>query len=100
MRVHIELYFWFQNSLILFGGTCKSGVVTNETWTFNTTSRQWTLLKNPADKPVGVTGHTATIVGNDMIVLFGYNPDKGLTNLVQVFGLGEYTDVHCTLYTV
>ena len=78
--------------MILFGGTCKGGVVTNETWTFNTTLRQWTLLKNPVDKPVGVTGHTATIVGNEMIVLFGYSPDKGLTNLIQVFGLGEYMD--------
>ena len=81
--------------MILFGGTCKSGVVSNEAWAFNTTSRQWTLFKNPVDRPVGVTGHTATVVGNDMIVLFGYNPEKGVTNLIQVFGLGKYM----TLYT-
>lgn len=76
--------------MILFGGTCKKGVVSNETWTFNITLRQWTLLKNPINKPVGVTGHTATVVGKDMIVLFGYNPDRGVTNLIQVFGLGKW----------
>ncbi|XP_078359033.1 attractin-like protein 1 isoform X2 [Oculina patagonica] len=77
----------FDNALILFGGTCETGNVSNETWTFNTTSRKWTLIRNPVDKPVGVTGHTATVVGNDMIVLFGYSPEKGVTNLIQVFGL-------------
>lgn len=47
-------------------------------------------MKNPINKPVGVTGHTATVVGKDMIVLFGYNPDRGVTNLIQVFGLGKW----------
>lgn len=79
----------YDNCLILFGGTCEKGVVSNETWTFNITLRQWTLLKNHVDKPVGVTGHTATVVGNDMIVLFGYSPDRGVTNLIQVFGLED-----------
>lgn len=46
-------------------------------------------MRNPVDKPVGVTGHTATVVGNDMIVLFGYSPERGVTNLIQVFGLGK-----------
>lgn len=89
LAVNFNVYHLFQNCLILFGGTCKKGVVSNETWTFNITLRQWTLLKNPVDKPVGVTGHTATVVGNDMIVLFGYSPDRGVTNLIQVFGLGK-----------
>ncbi|KAJ7392447.1 hypothetical protein OS493_012111 [Desmophyllum pertusum] len=75
------------NCLILFGGTCKKGVVSNETWTFNITSRQWTMLINPFKQPVGVTGHTATVVGNEMIVLFGYSPTEGVTNLIQVFEL-------------
>jgi len=47
-------------------------------------------LRNGVDKPVGVTGHTATVVGKDMIVLFGYSPDRGITNLIQVFGLGKF----------
>lgn len=46
-------------------------------------------MRNGVDKPVGVTGHTATVVGEDMIVLFGYSPDRGITNLIQVFGLGK-----------
>ena len=88
-QLTFNAYHLFQNCLILFGGTCKKGVVSNETWIFNITLRQWTLLKNPVGKPVGVTGHTATVVGNDMIVLFGYSPDQGVTNLIQVFGLGK-----------
>ena len=55
----------------------------------NTTSRQWTLLRSLVYKPVGVSGHTATVVENEMIVLFGYNPEQGVSNLIQVFGLGE-----------
>ena len=89
LAVNFNLCCWFQNCLILFGGTCKNGVVSNETWTFNISLRQWTLLRNGVDKPVGVTGHTATVVGKDMIVLFGYSPDRGVTNLIQVFGLGK-----------
>ena len=89
LALTFNVYCWFQNCLILFGGICKKGVVSNEIWTFNITLTEWTLLKNPVDEPVGVTGHTATVVGNDMIVLFGYNPDRGVTNLIQVFGLGK-----------
>lgn len=39
---------------------------------------------------MGVSGHTATVVENEMIVLFGYNPEQGVSNLIQVFGLGEW----------
>ncbi|XP_058961853.2 attractin-like protein 1 isoform X2 [Pocillopora verrucosa] len=77
----------YDNHLILFGGTCKKGAVSNETWILNTTSRQWTLLRSSVDIPVGVSGHTATVVENEMIVLFGYNPEQGVSNLIQVFGL-------------
>jgi len=78
----------FNKSLILFGGICQ-GVVSNETWIFNTVSSRWMLLEisNLVDKPLGVTGHTATVVGHDMIVLFGYNPEIGFVNKIQVFSL-------------
>ena len=84
------LQFWFQNSLILFGGICR-GVASNETWIFNTLSGQWTLVEinNLFFKPVGTTGHTATVVGQEMIVLFGFNPEHGFVNRIQVFNLGE-----------
>jgi len=87
---HKSAHFWFQQSLILFGGICQ-GVVSNETWIFNTVSSQWTLLEisNLVEKPLGVTGHTATVVGHDMIVLFGYNPELGFVNKIQVFSLGK-----------
>ena len=54
------------------------------------------MLINPFKKPVGVTGHTATVVGNEMIVLFGYSPAEGVTNLIQVFELGKL--LQCTSF--
>ena len=85
-----SVHFWIQNTLILFGGICR-GFVSNETWIFNISSSLWMLLdiSNLVVKPVGVTGHTATVVGDEMVALFGYNPDHGFMNRVQVFDLSK-----------
>lgn len=42
-----------------------------------------------SDDPVAVAGHTATLVGNKMVVIFGYGPKEGYTQRVQVLDLGE-----------
>ena len=58
---------------------------------FDTLSRNWSQLDvstNP-HKPTGVVGHTATVVENEMIVLFGYNPKQGYVNRTQVLNLGK-----------
>lgn len=52
---------------------------------FDTLSRNWSQL----DVGMGVVGHTATVVGNEMIVLFGYNPGQGYVNKTQVLNLGK-----------
>lgn len=52
--------------------------------------RQWIFLKNFINKLVGVIGYIVIVVGKDMIVLFGYNFDRGVINLIQVFGLGKW----------
>ena len=59
---------------------------------FDTLSRNWSQLdvSTNAGKPVGVVGHTATVVGNEMIVLFGYNPGQGYVNKTRVLDLGKY----------
>ena len=59
---------------------------------FDTLSRNWSQLldvSTNAHKPMGVVGHTATVVGNEMIVLFGYNPGEGYVNKTQVLNLGK-----------
>jgi len=79
-----------QNSLFVFGGICQ-GIASSETWMFDTLSRNWSQLdvSTNAHKPMGVVGHTATVVGNEMIVLFGYNPGQGYVNKTQVLNLGK-----------
>lgn len=59
---------------------------------FDTLSRNWSQLdvSTNAEKPMGVVGHTATVVGNEMIVLFGYNPGQGYVNKTRVLDLGKY----------
>ena len=69
----------------MFGGICQ-GIASSETWMFDTLSRNWSQLDVST---VGVVGHTATVVGNEMIVLFGYNPGQGYVNKTQVFNLGK-----------
>ena len=58
---------------------------------FDTLSRQWSQLdvSTSAHKPIGVVGHTANVVGNEMIVLFGYNPGQGYVKKTRVLDLGK-----------
>ena len=58
---------------------------------FDTLSRNWSQLdvSTHVHKPMGVVGHTATVVGSEMIVLFGYNPGQGYVNRTQVLNLGK-----------
>ena len=85
-----SVFFCHQNSLLVFGGRVSENVV-NELWSFDIETRQWTLISLPrdSDEPIAVAGHTATLVGSKMIVLFGYGTTKGFTNKVQEFDLGN-----------
>lgn len=85
----------YDHHLYMFGGLNPDGVILNELWNFSTVNQQWTLMPTKPDvasnclvklcAPLAVAGHTATLVGNRMYVIFGYNPRFGYLNTVQEF---------------
>ncbi|XP_015904894.1 attractin-like protein 1 isoform X2 [Parasteatoda tepidariorum] len=88
----------YEDNLYMYGGMLYNGTVLNELWLFNTTKRTWHLLsKMTMDQnchsepcsPLAAMGHTATVVGNYMIVIFGHNPVYGYLNTVQHYNFGS-----------
>lgn len=92
----------YNDKLFVYGGIFRNNSVTNELWVFDTISNMWDLqlqpIKNYSHKscrspefcaPIAVMGHTATVVDNKMIVIFGHNPNYGYLNTVQEFNLGK-----------
>ena len=55
---------------------------------FNTSSSKWRQRFSLNTSPIAVTGHTATIVGDKMIVIFGLN-ENGLFPGVQEYDVGK-----------
>ena len=84
------LFFPLQASLYVFGGRIDQKA-TNELWSFDTQTLQWSLLPSHGDSPLSVAGHTATLVDSKMIVLFGYGPERGYTDKVQEYDLSKDT---------
>lgn len=93
----------FSDKLFLYGGIFRNHTVTSELWVFDTIANSWDLqvynYKNynhhnkPCKNsdycpPIAVMGHTATLVDNKMIVIFGHNPNYGYVNTVQELNLG------------
>lgn len=79
----------YNASLYVFGGRVNERA-THELWSFDTQGLNWSLLPEKGtqgDSPVPVAGHTATLVGSKMIVLFGYGPQGNYTNKVQEYDL-------------
>lgn len=72
----------------MFGGRIEKKA-TSELWSFDTWTLHWRLLPNQGDPPLSVAGHTATMVDSKMIVLFGYGPERGYTDKVQEYDLGN-----------
>jgi hypothetical protein len=86
------------NTFLLFGGTHASQVFYNHSWTFNTTSRQWTWVgggnnglptssgvygtqgtANSANIPGTTESHTATVYGDNYYVFGGNGGGSGGT---------------------
>ena len=80
----------------MFGGVAGRNAV-NELWSFDTRSRVWTQISLSADsdEPVALAGHTATLVGSKMVVLFGYGPWGGnaFNYQVQELDFGRLMDI-------
>ncbi|XP_031550014.1 attractin-like protein 1 [Actinia tenebrosa] len=76
------------DTIVVFGGIVDKKTV-SELWMFDIRTRQWTQVSVSAesDNLIAVSGHTATLVDNKMVVIFGYGPKEGYTQRVQVFDL-------------
>ncbi|KAK2572510.1 Attractin-like protein 1 [Acropora cervicornis] len=75
----------YNGSLYLFGGRIGQ-LATDELWSFDTRTLIWSLLPRKGS-PLPVAGHTATLVGSTMIVLFGYGQRRNYTDKVQEYDL-------------
>ncbi|CAI5455845.1 unnamed protein product [Caenorhabditis angaria] len=85
-----------KTKLYMFGGVIRGRDelntpqnITNELWSFDIPSKTWrhipTMNETILTAPLAVSGHTAHVSGNEMYVIFGYNPFFGFLHQVQVF---------------
>ncbi|KAK0396587.1 hypothetical protein QR680_001776 [Steinernema hermaphroditum] len=86
----------YKDVVYLYGGVINEGNTTNELWSLNTTTLQWTL-ETPSNNshlafPQAVAGHTAHVINNEMYVFFGYNIFSGFVHRVQIYSFdsGEW----------
>lgn len=87
-------YLDFQRKLYLFGGIIGLNQTTNEFWEFDLMTKRWGLLfshnVSVLKIPLATAGHTAHVVGNEMHILFGYNPFEGYLFVPQIYSFGRY----------
>ncbi|XP_070539699.1 attractin-like protein 1 isoform X2 [Ptychodera flava] len=90
-----------RDRIIMYGGTVTEyspSRIVSELWFFNITTESWEESKDNAGVRVAVDGHTAHLVDEKMIVLFGYSPMYGYSNIVQEFDTvtGQWSIVNTT----
>nr|XP_006825957.1 PREDICTED: attractin-like [Saccoglossus kowalevskii] len=76
-----------KDSLLMYGGTeTAEGVdkIVAQLWSFNITTETWHHIETGGHR-YAVDGHTAHMVNGVMIIIFGYSPELGYTNIVQEF---------------
>ncbi|GFS18350.1 attractin protein 1 [Elysia marginata] len=78
----------------LFGGVSK-GKVKADLWSFDMATRRWTEL---APGPRDLSGHTAHVVNDTMVVIFGYSSFYSYSNKVleYIIGTGKWVIVKTT----
>lgn len=84
----------FNHTLYVFGGILRNGTIVSELWTYNILYNNfWHRIEGQSITnsefccPIATMGHTATLVNNIMIIIFGYNPTYGYLNHVQHFNI-------------
>ena len=81
---HSHTLCQYHDALLLFGGEISRGILTNDLWLFNTTTRNWSLLAvNDSSAPPPVAGHTANVVEDKMFV-YGGKGTVGLGGVLSV----------------
>uniref|UniRef100_A0A0N4ZAS5 Attractin n=1 Tax=Parastrongyloides trichosuri TaxID=131310 RepID=A0A0N4ZAS5_PARTI len=83
----------YKNKLYIFGGVLDKKTITNEFWSFDIITKEFTLLNAHNDSytslPLAVAGHTAHIIGDEMYVFFGYNPYEEFIHQTQIYSFGK-----------
>ena len=84
------------NKLFMYGGVMRSGHVSKELWSLNLETREWRRETPKTGRCLGSlcgeihsAGHTATVVQNRMIVIFGHSPQFGYLDTVQEYHFGN-----------
>ena len=75
--------------MFVYGGSINNRP-TNEFWSFNFTSGQWNFIipvgdVNVSEPLLNITHHTATVVNNLMVVIFGMSHEYGYISTVQEY---------------
>ena len=108
-----KIYFP-KDKIYVYGGVEDNGVVSNELWAFDVSSKIWENVTVRSDhcngtggpysngshvcSPLRSVGHTATVVATQskksdrMIVIFGHSPIYGYLNTVQEFYFGKFSE--------
>lgn len=86
----------FNHTIYLYGGILRNGHIVSELWTYNINNNVWHLQSETKSLtnsefccPIASMGHTATLINNIMIIIFGYNPTYGYLNHVQNYNIGN-----------
>ena len=84
------------NKIFMYGGVMRSGHVSKELWSFDLEAREWRRETPRTGRCLGdlcgeihSAGHTATVVQNRMIVIFGHSPQYGYLDTVQEYHFGN-----------
>uniref|UniRef100_A0A183D716 Kelch domain-containing protein 10 n=1 Tax=Gongylonema pulchrum TaxID=637853 RepID=A0A183D716_9BILA len=75
--------------LYMFGGVIDERIVTNELWSLDLGTLEWTLetaSNNASDAiPSAVAGHAAHLIGDEMLIFYGHSPYFGFMYTIQKF---------------
>lgn len=78
----------------MFGGVIDERIVTNELWSLDLGTLEWTLENtnnNASDAmPGAVAGHAAHLIGDEMLVFYGHSPYFGYMYSIQKYKISEY----------
>lgn len=77
----------------MFGGVIDDRIVTNELWSLDLGTLEWTLEtanNNASDAvPSAVAGHAAHLIGDEMLVFYGHNPYFGYMYVIQKYKISK-----------
>ncbi|UYV73510.1 ATRN [Cordylochernes scorpioides] len=87
----------YQDKLYMYGGQLSiNGSVVAELWSFDLDRNTWKLVLRGGGEcaaelcsPLEASGHTATLVGDLMVVVFGHHPTYGYLNTVQHYNFSS-----------